>query len=196
MPIYDNHKLIFIHVPKCAGTSINNFYMPNLEANFSEPSSFSFKYMFGRELQHITARRMSIFAPLRFRKYFKFSLVRNPYDRIQSEYRWRKAWDVTVSNTTFSDFLSSVSYRQKDPHFRPASDFIFSQNGKLLVDYVGKFEKIDTELKRINELAQLPLSNVLKKSNVTEREELCTEKDRVFIRTFYAVDFDNFEYDY
>lgn len=195
MPIYDQHKLIFIHIPKCAGTSINNFYAPNLEKKYSNPSSFSLKHMFGRELQHITARRMSYLAPLRFRKYFKFAIVRHPVDRMYSEYKWRKSWDIDTAKYSFSEFLATVPYRQKDPHFRPSSDFVFANNGLLLVDYVAKLETIDADLRKINDLVNLSFQGDLGVSNVTVKEKSYSEEDIKFIKRFYLKDFESFGYE-
>lgn len=195
MPIYDKHKMIFIHVPKCAGTSINNYYCPKLQSSYSNPKDFSLKYMFGRELQHITARKMSILAPVRFRKYFKFAFVRNPYSRIESEYNWRKSWDSLTQKMSLSDFIDTIPERQGDAHFLPASKFLISSKGKLLVDFVGKFESMEEELIKIDSLAGIDIERGIGKANVSRNSSTMTEKDKKEIYRIYQKDFENFNYE-
>tara|TARA_Y100000296_G_scaffold87150_1_gene130092 strand:- start:11958 stop:12377 length:420 start_codon:yes stop_codon:yes gene_type:complete len=138
---------------------------------------------------------MSYLAPLRFRKYFKFAIVRHPVDRMYSEYKWRKSWDIDTAKYSFSEFLATVPYRQKDSHFRPCSDFVFANNGRPLVDYVAKLESIDADLKKINDLANLNCQGELGVSNVTVKEMSYSEADIKFIKLFYLKDFENFGYE-
>ena len=107
--------------------------------------------MYGRELQHITARKMSFLAPFRFRKYFKFAFVRNPYRRIESEFNWRKSWDSATNKMSLSTFIDTIPYRLNEPHFMPANKFLLTSSGTFLVDFVGKFENMESDLQKINQ---------------------------------------------
>lgn len=195
MPIYDNHKLIFIHVPKCAGTSINNYYCPGLQSRFTHPSKFSLNLMYGRELQHITARKMSFLAPFRFKKYFKFAFVRNPYRRVESEFNWRKSWDSATKKMSLSTFIDTIPYRLNEPHFMPANKFLFTSNGTVLVDFIGKFENMESDLQKINQLAGVNVEGNIGKANVSQKVTSLTENDKKKIHEIYQEDFRAFNYD-
>ena len=67
----DEHRCVFIHIPKAAGTSLT-------KTLFAAPS---------RHLQYTEYERAN---PKKFKKYFKFTFVRNPYDRLFSAYTFLK----------------------------------------------------------------------------------------------------------
>ena len=67
----DEHRCVFIHIPKAAGTSLT-------KTLFAAPS---------RHLQYTEYERAN---PKKFKKYFKFTFVRNPYDRLFSAYSFLK----------------------------------------------------------------------------------------------------------
>jgi hypothetical protein len=63
----NRHRCIFIHIPKTAGASI-------ALSLFNEPP------------RHVHYRDFEIANPDKFRRYFKFAFVRNPWDRLVSSY--------------------------------------------------------------------------------------------------------------
>ncbi|HTL74630.1 MAG TPA: sulfotransferase family 2 domain-containing protein, partial [bacterium] len=74
---FDQHRCIFVHVPKCAGISL-------------------VKSLFGDfDCGHTNLRRYQImFAPAEFNGYFKFTIVRNPFDRVVSAFLFLKKGGV------------------------------------------------------------------------------------------------------
>jgi len=68
--ITHDHKLIFIHIPKCAGRSISD--------------------AFNQRFDHFTARHYATEYPDCFHVYTKFTVVRNPYDRLVSLFHYIK----------------------------------------------------------------------------------------------------------
>ena len=151
--------------------------------------------MYGRELQHITARKMSFLAPFRFRKYFKFAFVRNPYRRIESEFNWRKSWDSATNKMSLSTFIDTIPYRLNEPHFMPANKFLLTSSGTFLVDFVGKFENMESDLQKINQLAGVNVEGNIGKANVSHKVTLLTENDKRKIHNIYKEDFKAFNYD-
>ncbi|MEQ8712807.1 MAG: sulfotransferase family 2 domain-containing protein [Cyclobacteriaceae bacterium] len=80
------HKCIFVHVPKCAGTSVE-------AALHGCPISW-FDHLNGIWIQHATASQLKNIYLTQdgdendWDDFFKFTIVRNPYDRLVSSYNW------------------------------------------------------------------------------------------------------------
>lgn len=84
MVVCHQKKCIFIHIPKCAGTSIEQF----IKDHGRNDLQFIGLYQ-NRSLHHLTAIELKIIIKEQiFHHYYKFSVVRNPYDRLLSEYYW------------------------------------------------------------------------------------------------------------
>jgi chondroitin 4-sulfotransferase 11 len=172
MPIFDKYKTIFVHIPKCAGTSVSNAFADGEPSfNSAEYKKFSLRTMKGRNLEHQTSRRLKLLAPFRFRKYYKFAFVRNPFDRMVSEYKWRSSWDESTRNADFENMLEKIpSFRDAgEPHFFSAKQFVTDGRGKVVVDFIGKFESIDEDFAKIAKAVNLNKS--LPKKNVTNKQE-------------------------
>ena len=92
MPISHEDKIIFVHIPKTGGASIEkslgifgNDNNGNLEPNF--------EILYGQTkdkiLQHLKIEEIKKLKKKEFETFKLVSFVRNPYDRIISEYLWR-----------------------------------------------------------------------------------------------------------
>ena len=130
-------NLLFIHIPKCGGSSIVdtfklNGYSSELEMRGKPPQSF---YIASPQHQSIDALRNMI----NFDKITKiFAIVRNPYERIKSEYNWAfkdlptndrplaSEWIIKSLNMAASD----ASY--SDNHFRPMIEFLDNNREALI----------------------------------------------------------------
>jgi hypothetical protein len=86
-----------------------------------------------------------------FEEYFKFSFVRNPFTRILSEYRYRNYF----SHRSFKDFvlnkLPKPGWDDKYRHVMPQYDMLHDRDGKLLVDFVGRFETLQQDFDQVCE---------------------------------------------
>jgi len=168
MPIFDEYKTVFVHIPKTAGTSVMTMLSDDVNQYIGNPNKISLKYMYGKNLQHLTGTKLRLLAPFRFRRYYRFAFVRNPWDRMVSEFKWRSKWDEGLKDKDLSYMLQRVElYRKKRaaPHFLEAADFVFDGKGKLLVDYVGRFESIEEDFKSI--AAAIGIDKELPKTNVS-----------------------------
>tara|TARA_R110000751_G_scaffold50614_1_gene111682 strand:+ start:946 stop:1602 length:657 start_codon:yes stop_codon:yes gene_type:complete len=185
MIINHKHKFIFIHIPKCAGTSIStalypysNKYDTILGGSPDSPEEIIKEDGF-RIHKHSTAQEIKRYAtPERWEEYFVFTFVRHPVDRIISTYEWWKhtdaAWDPEtkriINEMSFKEFVFS------DYTGLPQIDYLVSRGGgkkhfvedkfKTEIDFIGSKEWINRDFAYVCGLLELPRI-VLSKENVS-----------------------------
>ncbi|MCH1458206.1 MAG: sulfotransferase family protein, partial [Synechococcus sp. MOX_bin73] len=138
---YDK-RCIFIHIPKCGGTSIENVIWPHpedlTEANlwWGFVSKYHNKYQTGG-LQHLLARQVRSEVGLEiFNSFYKFTIVRNPWDRIVSQFAYMQTRSDLMDfigmqpETEFKAYLGLIQKKQH-VQWMPQTDFILDQDGTL-----------------------------------------------------------------
>jgi hypothetical protein len=152
---------LFVHIPKCAGTSV-------VDALFGRPVG-----------NHRTIASLRLaFTAEEYRRMFKFTFVRNPWDRLVSTYHYLRAggqgekdaaWArrLGVGEMGFRDFvMEGLSEETIDGayHFRPQAQFVtLGRDRPVEMDFVGRFETIgrdfETVRARLGVAARLPERN-------------------------------------
>jgi hypothetical protein len=137
---FDKHRCVFVHIPKCAGTSICGSLFGNIVSNHLSIAEYG--VVFSRE---------------EFDSYFKFAFVRNPWDRLVDAYYFLKegGWNERDKKwyqenlSAYNNFGSFVKMWvnpdniKKCPHFRPQRDFICIEGDNTpIVDFIGYFENL------------------------------------------------------
>ena len=84
-------------------------------------------------------------------------------------------------------------------HFKPQYSMLIDESGRLLVDYVGKFETINDDFKKVQTLAKLKKVVELEHFNSSKnaKDELInnfSENMYPIINHFYKEDFEIFHY--
>lgn len=148
MPVFqkDNKKVLFIHVPKTAGSSINKLFVNNgyEMSYYSESSRDLYKGLCGP--QHMEAKLLEEEFDLSSFDYI-FSIFRDPVDRHLSEFTWAP-WGLMGRNIytpeRFEEWCPRIfraygetPYRM-DNHIRPQHEFYV--DGCDVYDY----DNIDT----------------------------------------------------
>lgn len=135
MPVFskENESILFVHIPKCGGSSISKVFQKN---NWEE--SFSVR---GKSLSEIEYLKSSpqhyhgeiiknIFEISKFNKIF--TIVRNPFNRLKSEFYWQLNNEIST-NKSPEDWFNNVleKYNQNnyiyDNHIRPQNEFILEK---------------------------------------------------------------------
>jgi hypothetical protein len=93
MPLSKRYRFIYIHIPKCAGSSIE-FALKKADRNLcyhGRASSKQKEALGSSWLHHVTAERLKRTLPTEdWRLFFKFTFVRNPWDLMVSFYHFHK----------------------------------------------------------------------------------------------------------
>jgi hypothetical protein len=165
--ILHRKKIIFIHIPKTAGTTIEQHLRAHSDWPSLYPHDAPWKVPFGYR-EHDTANdiKKAIGNDL-FESYFKFTIVRNPFDRMVSVWKYGLLRDRPTHTgirpgICFSDWL-----RESWNRFPSTLDYITDENGKIQVDKVYKFENLQNAWDDICENMQIekePLSRFRKTS--------------------------------
>ncbi len=137
------HRFIFFHIWKTAGTSIQKALGPY--ANNAEK--------FGLR-DHCKARELVEIISVEFESFFKFAVVRNPWELEVSIYEFgRKCFlEKHPSNNwtrdyTFEEFI--LKRASERTCFGDQLQFVVDYDGKLLVDYIARFENIHQDFTNI-----------------------------------------------
>lgn len=195
MPVYirNNFKILYIHVPKTGGTSLEHFFIRNGFGQFHfctgiDPIFHTLKCSY----QHFHGDLLKAIFKLN-----SFDLiimtVRNPLDRIISEYKWRKInkdFDTWVRETFEMYKKNPFVY---DNHIRPQYQFeventkVFKleEGFEKIIDYLEKNLKISFNYRYI------PVTN---KSKSNEPVQL-SEDTKNLIQEFYKEDFVRYGYE-
>ena len=80
--------------------------------------------------------------------YFKFCFERNPFDKAISRYYW--STDKIGDRPDIADYLEAAS-----PSLISSWD-IYANDGQVLVDFVGRYESIESDLAAVREKIGLP----------------------------------------
>ncbi|ECL4217650.1 TPA: sulfotransferase family 2 domain-containing protein [Campylobacter coli] len=193
---HDKYKCIFIHVPKVAGSSIERvIYQTN-------------KWLVG----HVKASDYTKFDKDKFDSYFSFGFVRNPYDRVVSAYHYLKndspdpcdiKWGrLHINNLTFEEFILSLQDEEfkeeilSKNHFSFQYKYLCDKNMNILVNFIGKFEKLDNDFKKILNILRRKDSLVhINKSKHLNYRDYYNSQTYKIIREIYRDDFEIFDYD-
>lgn len=188
------YKAIFVHIPKSGGMSINKGLFGNYGAG------------------HIPVKNYQLFMEKNdFDNFFKFTIVRNPWDRAYSAYNFLKTGGITENDQLFAeknilpfkDFEDFVLHgfsgknQWNGLHFTPQHKFVCDWEGNQLVDYIGRFEHLAADYEFICEKLGLGPSN-LKHINKTKNsgtyKEAYTPEMKKKIGEVYAKDILLFDY--
>lgn len=214
--ISHKHKIIFIHIPKCAGSSIEKFFgMSKISHKWDKTNRLYLKgwdSIHKMHLQHAKASDLldkKLIQEKVWDEYYKFTFVRNPWDRAYSDYLWMQKdrklegsfEDYILKRGVFEKHLTDVqSKHNRADHLFPQHEFVYDDQENCLVDYIGKFENLESDFDEICiqagiEKGQLPHE----KKSTTKRlhyREFYTSAQRVLVAEKYAKDIELFGYEF
>jgi len=175
--INHEHKFIFLHIPKCAGTSVGqtlkdiavndpnewHAYACNGEHHVNPYGNLHCKE-FGPE------RHFDTFDEQMYKDYFVFTFTRNPWDRMVSHYKFRhqdfgvtQGFDYFVRNfeecfekwTTENDIdLELIHTTSQIDFLRGNHDLVIEGQSPRIdrtpyIDFYGKFENLNEDFQTI-----------------------------------------------
>ena len=190
--ISKKHKFIFVHITKCGGTSVENAlekYGGEYLWNRDEMTNENHQYIHPK---HVLAEKYSL--TKYWKNSFKFTFVRNPWSREISAYFYRKR--MTDFRGTFEEHLASTNFIVNPLHHGNQYNWLVSHNGKMELDFIGKFENFQQDFNTICDKIgiphqELPHDNKTKHKHYTEYYD---DETREIVAEKYAKDIEYFGY--
>jgi len=168
---------------------------------FTDP--YRNKYQTGG-LQHLCASQIrEEIGPAVFDDYFKFSIVRNPWDKAVSQYVYMsKRMDLREfigmqPRDCFKRYLELISKR-KHVQWEPQVSFLFAANQKCMVDHIGRLETFDHSVRLIADRIGIRISKVPHANKGQRRgyEEYYDSESREIVAAMYQEDIEAFGYEF
>lgn len=185
--IFHKHKCIFTHIPKCAGSSI-------------------FESLGGKGFSNHNTLKQD--TNKTSKDYFKFTFVRNPWDRFISAYFYFKKYgrdgggDVKMGNivnryNSFKDFaLNFNEIPTTDwvyPHFKEQINWVCGNH-----DFIGKSENLQQDFNIVCDKIGIPHRN-LPHSNRSDHKhytEYYDDETRAIVAQTFSKDIQLFGYNF
>lgn len=207
MLISKKRRFLFIHIYKNAGTSITKALIPFAANPFDRAVNRilrEFRIPYPRGPQpfhaHITATELAATLGREvFNSYFTFAFVRNPWD-----------WQVSLYKYMLKDaghhqhqFVKSLRTFDEYLHWRCANevrfqrDFVYSSNGEVLIDFVGRYERLNADFEQI--CSRLGISAFLPKLNVSSTkpyQDYYTNNTKELVQRAFEPDIQTFKYEF
>jgi hypothetical protein len=200
----EKFKTLFVHIPKTGGQSIEHVFIAESGLTWDTRAPLLLRRKTKEEkgpnrLAHLFAREYVPFGyvtPEDFAASFKFAVVRNPYDRAISEYRYKIVDKPAARDLTFRDYVASLETGKLTRHDVPQSDFVLGESGAMMVDQVLRFENLaedfaDVSRRIFGRAIDLPYVN---KSTGAVPADGADAGLRKMLHRFYERDFDLFKY--
>ena len=190
--INHEHNFIFIHIPRTGGTSIEYVFTKETECQSKHTYPLGWKKHYPKEWQ----------------SYFKFTSIRNPWDRVVSQWAIDKHWYGDKFQKTFKEF---VKYPQGFP-LQPQLWFL-SEPDKIKyndiikyvednIDYIIRFENLHNDFSKVCELVGAPNHNLPQKYHSQDvrksrpYQEYYDTETKDIVSRIYDIDIEYFGYEF
>ena len=163
-----------------------------------------YRPILGQKPEHPDATLLKRYAGEAWDTYFKFCFVRNPYDRVVSDFKWRQRERAPIR---FAEYLR----RLEDPG-RPDPEGVvphpydnwglYTIGGSIAADYVGRFENFLSDFETICATVGLPFRpEALPHAKAsTERAGTYREwygpEEKAIVRRVFAKEIEHFDYSF
>lgn len=198
------NKFIFTHIGRTGGGSIENALINYGSKKPHKPPYFlnNPKIIEFEASQHWTSmeERKALGEEI-WEQCFRFTIVRNPWDRILSQYKghvMKEMPGLSFEQYLHRSFVEKVSH--DDFRFiQPCMDWITDDEGNLLVKHIGKFENLQEDFNTICEILKIPksiLPHINKDPNKEPYEKYYTPELAELVAKAFEKDIKQFNYEF
>ena len=187
-----NKKFIFIHINKTAGTAVEQSLLEYGDKRVEPKNDLNFELTY-KQSQHSNYKEYKEYLGSEYDNFFKFTVVRNPFDRVVSYYLKNS---INQNNLSFSDWVID---RYKNKNFqdykRMYSDYTHWID-KDNTDFILRFENLSSDFnilkQKLNIDCELKYHNVNK--NRLHYKEYYNEDTKEIITNHFKKELNTFNY--
>ena len=213
--INHNLKAIFIHIPKNGGSYIaeilskyygfTNYYLQRRDHKFfCLGKDYSVdkheNKIHGTLIYYKTSFYLNKIMNMNQQKwnsYFIFSFIRNPYDRIISGWNYCNNKNIDFEKYLLLKDINSYDYWHV---FMSQWRHLVDINGKINIQFIGKFENIENDLKYVlNQIGYTKIIHIPFKKNSKKHDDykIYYKNNDILINVnkIMETDFNNFNYE-
>jgi hypothetical protein len=202
-------QALFIHIPKCAGVAMLSALEQRIDIVRLGPHL--------KAVDIFDSRGM-----YKNQKYFVFTFVRNPWDRLVSTFYYimrggrapvdQRRRDIILHkyNGNFKVFVLDIenwiNIQEEDsiypdgyiPHFRPQYEYICDADGTFLVDFIGKIETLDNDFQSLCDLLAVGRVKLKRKNKTSHKKyfKYYDDETRAIVARYYSRDIELFQYQF
>jgi hypothetical protein len=213
---FDRYRCIFVHIPKCAGMSVgrslfgdyggSHLGIQTYQIIFSKADFDAyFKFAFVRNPWDRVLSAYRYMDAVYGRYVSALGTVPRPEEYTDASDDLRTKLSTKFEVHEYPDFEAFVTgwinpqNLRVHEHFRPQHRFVCSPDGKLQLDYVARFETIESDLAKIGE--RLGIEATLSHDNRTDGDAVdyrdhYTPQMRKIVERHYARDIELFDYSF
>jgi hypothetical protein len=203
MIISPKYKFIFIKTQKTAGSSIERILLDKI----SDDQDLIFGGMgaegmnpinLTKDAEHKGAKFIKSNFPDEWKSYYKFTVERNPWDKVVSQYYWVNKREPERTKSGFDSF---VLYDKK---FSKLGGWnLYTIKNEIVVDYIMQYSNLNNELKYVTDLLKIPYKDELLHTKLKSgfREDinyrsLYTSMSKTRVAELYARPINKFKYSF
>jgi len=208
MPYFknDNINLLFIHIPKTGGSSLEEYFSYKYNIPLNNKSLYLFLSTENEENNNIiidsSLQHLSYETIMKYKEYFQIdasnieiiSIVRNPYNRIISDLFFFKKINIDSSKEDVYNEVVTYFTEYNDNHVTPQYLFITDENKQLIKDIkLLKTESLTDDMINLGYTDFNIISNA--NPNKLEYDDYLNDESINLINNFYEEDFKILGYD-
>lgn len=206
--ISHDHRCIFVHIPKTGGSSVEDaIWGPDRSTRTTDDlwmgavAPHRNKYQTGG-LQHLLATqiRTEVGGDV-FDSYYRFAFVRNPWDKAVSQFVYLKTRPDLLRYMGLRRWVGFEKYLEaipNQPHVQAYEQwrFLLDDDGELLVDFVGRFERLSDDFAVVRDQLgiEADLPHAMRSAKRKPTSAYYTPRTVDMVAELYARDIEMFDY--
>ena len=201
MNFSEKHKCVFIHVNKTAGRSISMALFGNVREHITVKELFNLDYNKPETEKRLEKCRVDYRYELLKKywdHYFKFVIVRNPWDRKLSDFFFGKREGIVAADIDFITYINN-NHLNNDLWNSPGLEWVEDKNGNIDKNiFMGKFENLQNDFNIICDKINVPRRKLphLNSSTHSPYWEYYNDEIKEMVEEKYKKDIEAFGYEF
>jgi chondroitin 4-sulfotransferase 11 len=201
MNFSEKHKCVFIHVNKTAGRSISMALFGNVREHITVKELFNLDYNKPETEKRLEKCRVDYRYELLKKywdHYFKFVIVRNPWDRKLSDFFFGKREGIVAADIDFITYINN-NHLNNDLWNSPGLEWVEDKNGDIDKNiFMGKFENLQNDFNIICDKINIPRRKLphLNSSTHSPYWEYYNDEIKEMVEEKYKKDIEAFGYEF